>query len=218
MDISVQNELCGCPAKISNNEWLTFACHNLGGKDIFSYDNSGNLNGGGAMDYTYHGDWYRFGAKNASLKNEGDNNDAINGNWSESYHADYPFQDNNADWDYDTDSDNNPLTGNPCPDGWKLPTNNQWATVISNNINTALVSGWSNDVNKFSSVKKFGDYLYLPAAGWRNPSHGELNNRGAYGYYWSSSANDYVYFGSGGQYTNSTSNQYGFSVRCVSAE
>jgi uncharacterized protein (TIGR02145 family) len=227
MDISVQDELCGCPAKIANtgaaSDWLTFACHNLGGKDIYSYDNNGNVNGDDAMGYTYHGDWYRFGAKNASLKNENNNNGSI-GNWSTSYHAAYPFQNNSADWDYDTHSDNNPLTGNPCPDGWKLPTIDQWEAVIStsNNAYTDLGSGWSNDVAKFSSVKQYGDYLYLPAAGLRYNGSGNLGNRGGSGYYWSSSANDsdgrFMYFSSGYQGVGYAGRQFGYSVRCVSAE
>jgi uncharacterized protein (TIGR02145 family) len=65
--------------------------------------------------------------------------------------------------------------------------------------------------------------LFLPAAGLRSNSSGELANTSSYGYYWSSSpyygGNNYagyLTFSSGGVsplYNNSRAN--GFSVRCV---
>ena len=65
--------------------------------------------------------------------------------------------------------------------------------------------------------------LFLPAAGLRSNSSGELANTSSYGYYWSSSPNDggyydagSLYFYSGYVYPLSDSNRaYGLSVRCV---
>lgn len=65
--------------------------------------------------------------------------------------------------------------------------------------------------------------LFLPAAGLRNYSSGELAGTSSYGYYWSSSpyygGYNYagsLYFSSGYVYPLSDYNRaYGFSVRCV---
>ena len=65
--------------------------------------------------------------------------------------------------------------------------------------------------------------LFLPAAGLRNNSSGELAYTSSYGYYWSSSPYyggygnaGYLYFYSGNVYPlSSYSRAYGFSVRCV---
>jgi hypothetical protein len=61
LEIRVEDGTCICPAKKSNTEWLNYMCHNLGGLDIISPSQ--------LITREHHGDWYRFGAKNASMKN-----------------------------------------------------------------------------------------------------------------------------------------------------
>jgi hypothetical protein len=74
----------------------------------------------------------------------------------------------------------------------------------------------------FTNFKKVGDYLFLPAAGYRNGSSGALGIRGSSGNYWSSAAesSDAWFLGvyCGYQVTNRTDRPRGFSVRCVAAE
>lgn len=64
--------------------------------------------------------------------------------------------------------------------------------------------------------------LFLPAAGNRNNSNGQLNNRGNNGYYWSSTENSSINgynmnFNSAGANVNNDNRTNGFSVRCVAA-
>ena len=63
--------------------------------------------------------------------------------------------------------------------------------------------------------------LFLPAAGNRNNSNGQLNNRGNNGYYWASTQNGtngyYMNLNSGGANVNNNHRANGFSVRCVAA-
>jgi uncharacterized protein (TIGR02145 family) len=113
----------------------------------------------------------------------------------------------------------------PCPDGFRVPTNAQWAGVIANNIRSSTGSWAAGDAN-FGSALHWGTVespknLTLPAAGYRNLSNGALNSRGNDGFYWSSTENGtnagYLNFTSSNAYTSNDYRTFGFSVRCVSA-
>jgi hypothetical protein len=67
----VEDGTCICPARIDANTWLNFMCHNLGGIDIISPSQ--------VITYKHHGNWYRFGAKNSSVVNTGENIGAVTG-------------------------------------------------------------------------------------------------------------------------------------------
>jgi uncharacterized protein (TIGR02145 family) len=224
INVPVMDDAC-CPVRISTSpeKWLTFACHNLGGRDIVDYDGS-NVNGSGAMNYTYHGDWYRFGVNNASLINTGNNNDAIT-DWTMNSTLAFPFQTGNDDWFPEN---------NPCPAGWRLPTVDEWRLVISVDANNQLTTPpnnafetlggvWSEGPDKFSAVKKIGDYLYLPAAGYRSYDDGLLKSRGSNGYYYSrshgtqNSVGFRMGFYSSGQNIGQDNRASGYTVRCVVA-
>ncbi|MBU1992994.1 fibrobacter succinogenes major paralogous domain-containing protein [Patescibacteria group bacterium] len=96
---------------------------------------------------------------------------------------------------------------NPCPTGWHVPSQPEWASVVS-----AL--GITNYTTAASSV------LHLPAAGGRSYSSATLGGQGSYGGYWSATPDStfayYLYFSSSG--VGPAYNSYrasGFSVRCV---
>jgi uncharacterized protein (TIGR02145 family) len=198
-NIRVQDAGCHCPARIDrlSDRWLTFACHNLGGLDILSSTTT--------ITQAHHGDWYKFGVKDASLENTSANDSySNNSDWMSK-----TYQFGNADWIAAND---------PCPAGWRLPTYDEFIGLRDNN-SWPPASGWS----EFNAVRKVSDYLYLPAAGYRLVSNGSLRNRGSNGYYWSSSALStsawYANFDSGGyRGLNSENRASGFSVRCVAAE
>jgi uncharacterized protein (TIGR02145 family) len=64
-------------------------------------------------------------------------------------------------------------TNNPCPIGYRLPTEAEWE---------AERASWSSN----NAAGAFGSPLKLPVAGYRNNSNGSLIIVGSNGYYWSS--------------------------------
>jgi uncharacterized protein (TIGR02145 family) len=95
-------------------------------------------------------------------------------------------------------------TNNPCPAGFRLPTDIE--------LETEFLS-WSSQDDKGA----FASPLKLVPAGCRNII-GTLFNAGSYGYYWSSTVNDgysrFLGFNSGAS-MEIHSRANGFSVRCL---
>jgi uncharacterized protein (TIGR02145 family) len=222
-NIRLQDAACHCPARIDrlSDRWLTFACHNLGGLDITSDSQT--------LTQAHHGDWYRFGAAVASLTNVAANDGYSNtSEWSKKP----VFITSDVAWP-NTSIDANGV-GNPCPAGWRLPTNPEFAAAINKtasngelgtvNNELAYPGTWGGSNTNFSAYIKVGDYLYLPAAGIRHFSNGSLNNypRGSHGYYWSRSAQSssgwHAYFSNRSSNVGSSDRANGFSVRCVAVE
>jgi len=110
----------------------------------------------------------------------------------------------------------------PCPKGWRVPTQAEWIAIGAGQ--EAAVSGTTWDSSNLRLTvpgKESGKNLVLPAAGSRY-SDGASYGQGASGYYWSSSvpaastSASYVLFNSaGGLNTRANNRANGFSVRCV---
>jgi uncharacterized protein (TIGR02145 family) len=207
-NIRVQDAACHCPARVDrlSDRWLTFACHNLGGKDIITGNELSESN-----PHTYRGDHYRFGVKVASRVNTGDNFNVSN--WTS-----LPvFTESGVDW---PDSHTNPAFGNPCPAGWRLPIKDELAAALS-------LAGSSNNRTVFQGgLMKIGDKLYFPAAGFVTTA-GSLQSINNELFYCSSNVNKAqacAYLYSHSTYSTSSAircdleREYGYSVRCVAVE
>lgn len=97
-------------------------------------------------------------------------------------------------------------TNNPCPSGYRLPTEAEWE---------AERTSWSSN----DEAGAFASPLKLPVAGYRSHHDGMLMNVGSSGSYWSSTVNGTgarrLMFGRGGAGMFSYGRALGYSVRCL---
>ena len=144
------------------------------------------------------------------------------------------YADNNYDWVYPSDdklwnsgTEGNPVKtdNDPCPDGWRVPTYNEFVELSAN------YSEWTEDDKGqsgywFSGASTYADdvpQIFLPAAGDRYyTKDGVTYARGRNGYYWSSSTDDRRYAYSVNFSNSGVDRNYiqfrranGYSVRCV---
>jgi uncharacterized protein (TIGR02145 family) len=97
-------------------------------------------------------------------------------------------------------------TNNPCPSGYRLPTEAEWE---------AERLSWSSN----NADGAFASPLKLPVAGIRSNSDGSLYNVGSYGLYWSSTVDgahslNLIFYSSIAN-MNSSYRSSGSSVRCI---
>jgi len=97
-------------------------------------------------------------------------------------------------------------TNNPCPSGYRLPTEAEWE---------AERTSWSSD----DAAGAFASPLKLPVAGYRLNNNGSFYEVGSGGYYWSSTVSGTdarcLYFYSSSAFMLSNYRARGYSVRCL---
>jgi hypothetical protein len=202
----------GCPAKISADSypsgWVIFQCNNLGGEPITS---DAQVMAG--LTRAHHGDWYKYGARNYSMKNEEATDTYASagtgsGQWQNT--TDYPYQ-STGEWSE---------ANNPCPAGWRIPTLDELYKGVNPTYKpVSLLPDPSNNTwlnGEFTNVYKAGDFLYLPIAGIRDYSNGSLDYRGIFGHYWAGTGSNFTLeITSNGYNTDSNNRHYAHSIRCV---
>jgi uncharacterized protein (TIGR02145 family) len=102
----------------------------------------------------------------------------------------------------------------------RLPAKEEWDRMLEPGItwDTEKKGIWIGRSHEL--MRETGHSTFLPAAGCRYISVGELYYRGSYGYYWSSTVHGsnngrHVYFSSGYRDAKSNLRSQGFSVRCI---
>ena len=194
-----------CRAKVNATDFKNFLCYNLGAANT-SADPlvpSWEINGG-------YWQWGRSvqGAAGPTGSGSGQANDGAVSNWN-------LITASLGDW-----LEGSKTANDPCPTGYRVPTNFQWNGVMTNNTLTN-VGTFNGSSTNYGAGKKFGDQLMLPAAGLRATNNGALSLRGSYGVYWSSTgaggATQAYYLGFDSNSPYSTLNNYtaGLSVRCI---
>ncbi len=193
-----------CRAKIDATTYKNFMCHNLGAANTNAdpFTPSWEINGG-------YWQWGRKEQAAAGPSGPGANqaNESAVSGWNENYAPNNSWLD-----DYKTSND-------PCPSGFRVPTRTQWNGVIANNI-LSNIGTWLNSPMNYSSGKKFGAELFLPAAGYRNGDYGTLNYRSYLSYYWCSTEGGtnlaaVMFFEKNNAITANFDSSYGVSLRCI---
>ena len=119
-------------------------------------------------------------------------------------------------WNSGSESTPVKTVNDPCPDGWRLPTQTEFATLGEGEWTSTPVAG--------CFIGNGDNLLFLPASGFRFCFNGSVNSVGYSGSYWSSTTEGdlayYLHIVNGSEvihpnFTNARSN--GFSVRCVTA-
>jgi len=119
----------------------------------------------------------------------------------------------NTLWNSGTESSPIKTANDPCPAGWRVPTNAEFKNLVDS----------GSDWDPLKEGRYFGSgtqRVFFPAAGLRAYKDVLLGNVGSYGYYWSSTPNysSKAYsmgFDSGDANAYGNYRSFGFSVRCV---
>ncbi|WP_337085054.1 hypothetical protein [Elizabethkingia anophelis] len=206
--LTINFKKCGAYLGAGNTQWKEFACHNLGANtsaDPFT------------PAAAIHGLKIQWGRPITG----------INGVYYYDQASDQANSGSVPGWNTTQTPDNawtdaTKTANDPCPAGYRVPTIAQWQAVVANNSVTR-VGTWTNSSTNYSSGIRFGNNLFLPAAGFRGTSPSNLVGRGSNGNYWAStqapspSANRLAFDGS--TYLNTTATNgaraFGASLRCI---
>ncbi len=194
-----------CRAKVTATDYKNFLCYNLGAANTSAdpFTPSWEINGG-------YWQWGRSAEAAAGPTANDPKSDPVN-DWNNMTEAP------DGSWAQNGNGPND----DPCPTGYRVPTQAQWAGVVEYNTITN-VGSFSDSFTNYGAGKKFGDQLMLPAAGSRYGNNGALFNRGKDGSYWSRSDFEpgvalclYFNSSSGADAYKGYFRRIGLSVRCV---
>lgn len=230
LNLTLQDCAC-CGAKTVSGGWLTFMCHNLGANealDPFTYSTKGNT-----TDADIKGSLYQWGRPGDGHQRRSSKTTTTLSSSNTPGHTLFITSTNNPhDWrsgggnisrwgDGSQDENVAKAENDPCPIGWKVPSQKQWQSIYKASGNGTTSNATANIWSWTGYGYMVGDALYLPVAGYRRFNAGELNGTDINGLYWSStvtgSQSHYLTFAFNGVNPGASSYRVnGFSVRCVS--
>ena len=143
-------------------------------------------------------------------------------NWffvgSSTYYDGWAYYLDSDVWNAGTDKSPKKSVYDPCPEGWRVPTDTEMSNLVKNKSREETHEGklgiWFTGSKFYRPVES---RIFLPLAGYRNYS-GTTYGREKQGYYWTSSKSYYleIYYSASVSYMYS--NVYlanGYSLRCV---
>jgi uncharacterized protein (TIGR02145 family) len=217
-DLAVSDSTCG--AYVAPGVWKEFDCYNLAAIGKTTSDDPFT------PSWSLIGGYWQWGRKGPDSSQWYDTNTANFAHGPTGSGTDEANSDSISSWDENEApdgawSDDSKTANDPCPAGYRVPTQSQWDGVTDNNIQST-VGTWDSDDTNYSSARLFGNDLMLPAAGRRSYSSGMLFDRGNLGHYWSSTQYSiygrYLYFNSSNVYAYSNRRRLGYSVRCIAED
>lgn len=128
-----------------------------------------------------------------------------------------PFSYDGNMWNNNTETEPQKTKYDPCPNGWRVPTKDEFKTLVANGYvwgnDNEIVGGWF-----YTDDNNDGNAVFLPASGKVNVTHRKVNSREIEGYYLTSTksgastARYSIFENSGAWYIEG---DMGGSVRCV---
>lgn len=159
VNVSIQDCTC-CGAYVAAGVWKNFMCHNLGANTALDPITGGK----GIM-----GNYYQWGSYSPTLYANG-----TSGYWDTGYRYQNAWGDTN-----------NKGTSDPCPAGYKIPSQKQLQGIFANNT-IAWIGTFTDSTTNYASGLLIGGGLYIPAQGYANNTTKQIQTYGASVTLWTS--------------------------------